>query len=424
MRISLTNEFGDLHNLEVDSTISIQNLKALAEAELRIPANAQTILHNGVELLDVSKTLQELGVAQDDILFVKRAGTAAGGVGAAGGRPVGDPAEALRQQLLSDPRAMTQLASRNPQLAAAALEDPEQFRRMIMDIERQRREYEERAAAEMAALDDDPFNPEAQRRIEEAIRQKNVDENMEAAMEYNPESFGRVIMLYINTEVNSIPVKAFVDSGAQATIMSPECAEKCKILHLLDKRFAGVAIGVGQAKILGRVHAAPFKIGGQVLMCSFTIMEGKGVDLLFGLDMLKRHQACIDLKKNVLVINEEDIPFLSEHELPDKAKWETSGSPMATSPTQPSGQPLGGPSSSSSSVPPSSRPPAQAAGNAAAARAAGVGGANNSNNPAAAKYPEASIQSLVDLGATRAEAIAALDASGGNPDVAANMFFG
>lgn len=141
--------------------------------------------------------------------------------------------------------------------------------------------------------------------------------------------------------------------------------------------------------------------------------------------MLKAHQACIDLQKGVLRIQEREVSFLPEHELPEKARILEAGvevdgslsSPQAVSSSSLSSSlPRGDPSTSQNPGSTGSRFPGggNTLGGAAAARAVGTG----------SRYPESDIQTLVGLGASKEHAIRLLEASGGNVDYAASMLFG
>ncbi|KAL5637169.1 hypothetical protein ACGC1H_000973 [Rhizoctonia solani] len=422
MKISFATDTGEVYTVEVDQTMEVESLMALLEVECGIPVAEQSITLNGRELNDPKATLVSAGVQEDAMLHLRRKVLVAG-------RSAAHDEEMMRLQLLGDPTLMRQLRENQPELAAAIQNDPQKFSELLRQHRERQREAELAQQREIAALNADPYDLEAQKRIEEAIRQQAVLENMEHAMEYSPEFFGRVIMLYIPVEVNGVPVKAFVDSGAQQTIMSPECAEQCGLLRLLDKRFAGIAKGVGTAKILGRVHSAQLKLADLHLPCAFTIMEGRDVDLLFGLDMLKAHQACIDLEKSVLRIQGREVRFLSEHELPDKARHDTSAELEGSKSQTPStSTPAPGTQPASSSATP------QFPGAGSTLGSAPASAPSPNPNPRAPRpatqartapvtFPEEHITTLQSFGASREEAIRLLQMSGGNLDVAASLMF-
>ena len=139
-------------------------------------------------------------------------------------------------------------------------------------------EAEERRRAALYYAD--PFDPEAQRRIEEEINRVAQHEAYERAMEETPELIAQsTTMLYVPVHANGVAIQAFVDSGAQMTIMSSACAERSGLMRLVDKRFAGMAVGVGTQKILGRIVQVVLQIGGSFLPCSLSVMGASPVCL-------------------------------------------------------------------------------------------------------------------------------------------------
>jgi DNA damage-inducible protein 1 len=103
------------------------------------------------------------------------------------GRAAGGPdPEALRQQLLRDPRQLANVRNQDPELAAAVM-DPNRWAQTWEHKQRQQQEAEQERRNQIALLNEDPFNVDAQRKIEELIRQDRVVENLEKAYNENPE---------------------------------------------------------------------------------------------------------------------------------------------------------------------------------------------------------------------------------------------
>lgn len=420
MKVTVATGDDRIVTVDIDEGELVENVKAILEVELQMPLGEQRLIFQGAELPNTT-ALNAAGVHDGDLLLVLpvEASSAAEAEGRSRLLPDGSAANphALLQALRSNPNTMANLRATNPRMAEVVQAgDIAAFQDML----RAHHTAEQRMRqADKELLLADPFDVDAQRKIEEAIRQKNVDENYEMALEHSPEVFTSVTMLYVPMEVNNHPIKAFVDSGAQMTNMSHDCAERCGLMRLVDRRFGGVAIGVGESVIIGRIHAVQLKIGHMFYTCSITVLEKLGQGMLFGLDMLRKHACVIDLEKNVLRVGrgEVEISFLPEHECPKPGDLDMplrgASIPRAEDGAGPSPSTSGGPSAAPT-APPQPQQQQQQAPNPSGA---------TGTRPEAAPTEEKVLR-LMELGFTREQVTRALAACNGNEDQAAGMLFG
>ncbi|TVU32946.1 hypothetical protein EJB05_24711 [Eragrostis curvula] len=440
MKVTVMTADEQFLTLDVDPDESVENLKALLEVETNVPLQRQQLQFNGKEMQNVEK-LSSIGVRDGDLVTMvpsndRRAIELISLTNVenqnAYEAPIPSPnawddncrpsqdiirvnpdgsavnPQAFQQHIRGDSQLMAQLLQNDPALAQAILgDDINELQNTLRSRHQQRMELNRKKDEELALLYADPFDVEAQKKIEAAIRQKGIDENWEAALEHNPEAFARVVMLYVDMEVNGVPLKAFVDSGAQSTIISKSCAERCGLLRLLDQRYRGIAVGVGQSEILGRIHVAPIKIGHLFYPCSFTVLDAPNMEFLFGLDMLRKHQCMIDLKDNVLRVGggEVSVPFLQEKDIPSHIRDEEKLSQLASL-----GQASGESSKAREGTP---DVPQQAPST----------GAPAANPPQGGDF-EAKVTKLVELGFDRPSVVQALKLFNGNEEQAAAFLFG
>ena len=195
----------DLLIIDVGPDMTIADLKAVVQSDTNVPTTTQAIYHNGRELRDERQTLEQCQVKQDDMLEMlvrgpqshaaqaQRPGQGEASASAQDARgqrarppTTGNDPEMLRLRALGDVETLAQLRTQAPPLADA-VSDPTRFRQAWETIQQQAQEREDAKQREYALLNEDPFNVEAQAKIEEMIREQQVAENLQTALDYNPE---------------------------------------------------------------------------------------------------------------------------------------------------------------------------------------------------------------------------------------------
>lgn len=287
IRIVCTDESGNCCTVSIDAQSLVEELQILIEVELGVLMAEQQIIAANGKVLRSDWTLAAQGIHEDTSVTVRRP------------RQENEEKEEEKKEEKREEKRETR-----PRLQLAEANAL---------IERMFREGAE------GRRTGTPFNeadPEVQRRIYDEIYWENVNENLKTAHEFAPEVFVAVHMLFVSCEINGVTIKAFIDSGAQASIINVRTAEKCGLMRLLDTRATTLMRGVGVRRSRGRIHMAIVNLGGLHIPFSFNVIDDDQMNLIIGLDQLKRHRMLIDLKDNCLRIEDVRIPFLSESEVP------------------------------------------------------------------------------------------------------------
>jgi DNA damage-inducible protein 1 len=175
MKVTVMTADEQILSLDVDPDESVENLKALLEVETRVPLRQQQLHFNGKEMQN-SEKLSTIGVQDGDLVMMlpsnERASQDVVKLNPDGTAP--NP-QAFQQHVRGDSQLMAQLLQNDPQLAQAILgDDINELQNILRSRHQQRMELKRKQEEELALLYADPFDVEAQKKIEAAIRQVGI----------------------------------------------------------------------------------------------------------------------------------------------------------------------------------------------------------------------------------------------------------
>jgi len=119
----------------------------------------------------------------------------------------------------------------------------------------------------------------------------------------NPFAASSSHMAIVPCTIGNISIEMLVDTGAQTSVLSMPIVRQLGLINRLDRRYMGVAAGVGQARISGKISnvICAFGVGHVEFPMDFIVLDIKDSLVILGLDQMRKYKCLVDIEREKLI---------------------------------------------------------------------------------------------------------------------------
>lgn len=124
----------------------------------------------------------------------------------------------------------------------------------------------------------------------------------------NPFAASSSHMAIVPCTIGAICIEMLVDTGAQTSVLSMPIVRQLGLTKRLDRRYMGIAAGVGQARISGKINnvICSFGVGHVEFPMDFIVLDIKDSLVILGLDQMRKYKVLVDLEHEKLIFGGRD----------------------------------------------------------------------------------------------------------------------
>ena len=126
---------------------------------------------------------------------------------------------------------------------------------------------------------------------------KKICENLEKAYNEIPHTFIRTEAIFLKGHINGHEIDFLLDTGAEMSIIPVNIIQACGLENILDTHYSGIMKGVGEDKMLGKIHYVEVILECGLYPCSFSVCSNNDLPPILGIDMMYNLGISIDFKK-------------------------------------------------------------------------------------------------------------------------------